>query len=82
MYLASRVNENLEEVKSIAFYLEEPMEVAPPSLLEMEWGMGNKGECYDRYKRTVGWNGSITEFFGFSIYGIPRCVYEWDGGGR
>lgn len=25
-------------------------------------------------------NGSIREFFGFSIYGIPRMVYEWQGG--
>ena len=25
-------------------------------------------------------NGSIREFFGFSIYGIPRYVYEWEGG--
>jgi len=25
-------------------------------------------------------NGSIDEFFGFSIYGIPRMVYQWTGG--
>jgi len=25
-------------------------------------------------------NGSIREFFGFSIYGIPRYVYAWEGG--
>ncbi len=25
-------------------------------------------------------NGSISEFFGLSIYGIPRYVYSWGGG--
>jgi len=25
-------------------------------------------------------NGSVTEFFGFSIYGISRYVYKWEGG--
>ena len=92
-----------DDMKPIAFFIEEPMEVAP--LHYWRWNGGweiasnvttdIKGQ-WAGIDTTYGegriiifsphpeippmMNGSISEFFGLSIYGIPRYVYSWGGG--
>lgn len=100
MYLA---DESDNEIKPIAIYLEEPMDVAPLHYWRWrgEWEISSNVTT-DIKKQWAGiearygqgkmiifghhpeippmMNGSITEYFGLSIYGIPRYVYKWDGG--
>ncbi|OYT60442.1 hypothetical protein B6U81_04765 [Thermoplasmatales archaeon ex4484_30] len=96
-------NESANEIKPIAIYLEEPMDVAPLHYWKWmgEWKISGNVTT-DIKKQWAGiearygqgkmiifghhpevppmMNGSVTEFFGFSIYGIPRYVYKWEGG--
>jgi len=90
-------------MKPIAFFIEEPMDVA--LLHYWRWNGGweiasnvttdVKGQwagietTYGKGKIIIFsphpeippmTNGSISEFFGLSIYGIPRYVYSWGGG--
>ena len=104
MYLANESDKKLGEVKPIAVYLEEPMDVAPLHYwiwkngewqisgnvttdirgqwagIETRYGQGKIIIFGHHPEISPMMNGSITEFFGFSIYGIPRYVYKWEGG--
>ena len=85
----------------IAFFEEEPMEVAPLHYyrwngeivanvttdiegqvagIEASYGNGKIIIFSPHPEIPPMMNGSTREFFGFSIYGIPRYVYEWKGG--
>ncbi len=93
----------VEKAEPIAFYAEEPMEVAPLhywrwlgkwipykivrtdikeyySILETKYGNGKVLVFGPHPEIPPRLNGSVEEFFGLSIYGIPRYVYTWKGG--
>jgi len=96
MYAAGEGN-----ITPIAFFMEEPMEVAPLHYyrwngeiasnvttdiegqiagIESVYGNGTIIIFSPHPEIPPMMNGTIREFFGFSIYGIPRYVYAWEGG--
>jgi len=50
------------------------------SILETEYGKGKVIVFGPHPEIPPRMNGSVNEFFGLSIYGIPRYVYSWEGG--
>jgi len=50
------------------------------SAAEREYGKGKAVVFGDHPEITPRFNATVKEFFGISIYGIPRYVYSWVGG--